>query len=202
MNNIQKDSAGIVTNIYNINNSIESEYAIALRYTNGVDQNMIMVKSDGFHIPNIIFPSLSGGIIVGDQYFYAYQNANKIHDVSIKTVYNDNLNTVDFYWNNQLLFTASGLKGDINLFGIFGRYYGGIGATNVGFVYKSFETENEVILLDSTNVLTQVAEFIITMGKIVVWNIDSKYLPDLVNIFLIKPFALGIIICLIVIWRG
>ncbi len=204
LDKIQPDTNGEIVNIYNINNTVESEYAIVLRYTNGIDQNMIMVLPSGFKIPNIAIPSLSGGVIIGYQYEYSYPNADKVHDVTIKTVYNDKQNTVDFYFNDNenKLFTAPNLKGDLNLLGLFGRYYGGIGATKEGFVYKSFETTNTVINLDSTNPLIQVAAFIVTMGKLIVWNIEETYLPNLVNVFLIKPFAIGIIICLIVIWRG
>jgi hypothetical protein len=199
--NIQVDANGFYQNSYFINNSVHSNYCIGLRITSGSDTNEICITDDGFHVPNYIYLTNTKW---GNKYFYPYPNANQIENVSIKTIYNEDDLTADFYFNGVKYFTVNQLAEPIHIFDVFGVYYGGISANIQGFTLEEFQTENNII---NTNAKTQdtlalISGFIITVLKIVAWNVDSIYLPLELNLIFIKTQLAGIIICIIMIIRG
>lgn len=199
-----KDSNGYITNTYYINNSVHGPYVIPLRYTGSSDQNEIRIDSDGFHIPNYVIPSLgfNNPVPLGDLYFYPYANAKDIDYPTIKTVYNDDIPSVTFYFNNEELFTTYDLKTDGNWFNLFPRYYAGVASNTLGFTLVAFNTENSIQLSDDTSLINMVLNFITTMLQIIVWTIPENILPLVLNIILIKTQLAGIIICLVIIARG
>lgn len=203
VNNIQKDSTGIITNTYIINNSVKNDYIIVLRYTGGSDQNEIRITSDGFHIPSFIpFTQILSGT---DIYFYPYANANKVSSVTITTKYDDNKNTVDFYFNGQKIFTANNLNVDspivIPLLDVAnnGRFYGGFASRTSGMTLVSFTTNNIIKSTSSTGVLNAITDFIAIMAQVIIWSVDEKYLPSTLVLLMVKPFELGVLIA--VLWK-
>jgi len=205
VDNVQKDSTSLYQNEYWINNTATNilgthgDYVIILRYTGGGDQNEIQVKSDGFHIPQYF---LTTTIWTGDSYFYPYPNANQITAVHIKTIYNDNTPLVDFYFNDNKIFTTTQLNSDKNIVNLFGRFYGGVASFTPGFILEDFQTQGAIIsglssnIGDSLNSLTGILTMIL---KISVWSFPADILPlPFVIIFVNLPEA-GIVICVVVI---
>jgi hypothetical protein len=95
-------SNGTYTVSYAINNTVHSDYRIMVRYYSGVltIYNVIVeVKQDGFHVSN--------GLT--ETYFSPYLNANQIDYPNIKTVFNDNTQTLEFYLKGELLFSESNI---------------------------------------------------------------------------------------------
>lgn len=179
---------------YEINNSVLSDYSIILRYTDGdLNQLIVNVKADGYHIPREL------PIGSYDVFFFARPNANQNPDVTVKTVYNDKLGTLDWYEDGSLIFSASGLPSEIPFITLT-RYFAGVGSSTSGFAVKSIHAGS--IIADSTNIVQQIGAFIDVLAKIVLWNVDSQYLPLELNLIFIKTQLAGIVICAIVIARG
>lgn len=208
IDNLQKDSLGLYQNSYWIDNSAtglygqHGDYCIGLRITGGVDQNEICIKSDGFHIPKYF---IDAGTQWGDNYFYPYPGANEVEYPTIKTIYNDKDLSVDFYFDGVKFFTTNELNADANLFGLWGRYYAGVGSNMEGYALQEFQTDSSVVDVNTTNgedILGMISGFIITVLKLVAWNVDSQYLPLELNLIFIKTQLAGIVVCVIMIIRG
>jgi hypothetical protein len=201
INNIQEDESAYYQNSYWINNTPvnvfgnHNDYSIILRFTGGVDQNEILVEDDGFHIPIYL---LNANFIVGDNYFFAYPNANQVEYPVIKTIYNDKDLSLDFYFEGSKIFTTTQLNTDANLFGLWGRYYGGVGSHTQYFTLEQFDTSNTIISTSTTNgsdVIGMLASLFVTIIKISTWQIPAWILPvELVVIFITLPEA-GILVC-------
>lgn len=178
---------------YEINNSVLSDYAIILRYTGDLNQLVVNVKSDGYYIPREL-PIGSYNV-----FNFPRANANQNADVTIKTVYNEKLGTLDWYEDGSLIFSASGLPSEIPFITLT-RYYAGVGSSTEGFAVKSISVGS--IIADATNIVQQLGAFLDVLAKIVLWNVDSQFLPLELNLIFIKTQLAGIIICAIVILRG
>lgn len=209
IDNIQVDSAGDYSNTYQINNSainlfgVHGDYCIILRYTGVTNQNVVCIDSSGFHIYEYF---LNAGIIIGDKFFFAYPNANQIERPIIKTVYNENLPSLDFYLNGNKLFITSQLNTGGSIFEWGGRYYGGVYSNTIGFVLESFKSDNQIISLPKNTVYDQIGLLAVlfnTMLKISLYQLPSFILPaELIIVFISFPEALFIIALAIVIIRG
>jgi hypothetical protein len=209
INNIQPDSEGFYSNTYWINNSAinilsaHGDYCIVIRYTGVTNQNEVCVKSDGFHIYNYF---LNAGIIAGDKYFYAYPDANQVELVSIKTIYNENTPSLDFYFNGDKIFVTDQLNTGGSLFEWGGRYYGGVWSNTRGFILEQFTSDNQIISLPKNTAYDQIALLAVlfdTMLKISLYQVPSFILPaQLIVVFISFPEALFILALAIVIIRG
>jgi hypothetical protein len=179
---------------YQINNSVLSDYAIILRYTNGdLNQLVVNVKADGYHIPR----ELPVGSY--DAFYFPRVNANQNSDVHIKTVYNDKLGTLDWYEDGSLIFSASGLPSELPFITLT-RFFAGVGSSTKNFAVESINAGS--LIADATNIVQQIGAFIDVLAKIVLWNVDSQFLPLELNLIFIKTQLAGVIICAIVIARG
>ena len=199
-NNIQPDSTGLIVNNYVINNTVDGPYVIPLRWTGGYDQNEIRVDSDGFHIPNYNTPSgvlLMTPIATSDLDFYPYQGADTVVNANIQTAYNNVQNTVTFTFNGNS-YSASNLKSDANLFGVFQRYYGGVGSNTLGATVTSINTANSVYINQNAVGIAQVTGFFNTMEQIMLFGIPPVYLPSEINLICIRGPEVGILICIII----
>lgn len=208
IDNLQPDAQGLYQNSYWIDNSAtglygqHSDWCIGLRITGGVDQNEICAKSDGFHIPKYF---IDAGTQWGDNYFYPYPGANEIDYPVVKTIYNDKTPSVDFYLDGVKFFTTENLNTDANLFGLWGRYYAGIGTQQTGVALQEFQTDSPIVDMNTQNgedLLGMISGFIITVLKLVAWNVDPRYLPNELNLIFIKTQLAGIIACIVMIIRG
>jgi hypothetical protein len=210
INNIQKDELGLYQNSYWVNNSatnllgLHGDYTIVLRYTGGGDQNEIIVTQDGFHIPQYFYVLTIR--LPLDLYYYPYLNANQITSTTIKTIYDDNAHTVDFYFNGNKMFTTDQLNEDKNLVNLFGRYYGGVASFTTGFTLEDFNTEGKIISGLSSNIgdnINSMLDLLTTILKISTWQIPAWILPPLfIAVFLNLPEA-GIVVCVaIIVFRG
>jgi hypothetical protein len=188
----------VYTTIYQVNNSPQTDYKIVVRFTDDMNQIEVRVTNDGFHIPNQL------GFGLGDLYFFPYPNANQEQRVKIKTVFDNSKNTLDFYFNDVLLFTKSDLPGDwLNIGGISPRYYAGVSSTSKGFTVESMNPTSGISTPDAAGVLQQVSGLFDVFTKIVLWNVDEKYLPLILNIIFIKTQLAGVIICAVAVFiRG
>lgn len=179
---------------YQLNNSVLSDYGIILRYTNGdLNQLVINVKADGYHIPN----ELSFGF--SDYYFYPYSNANQNTHPQIKTVFNDKTGDLQYFDNGVLIFHATGIPAELPYFSLV-HYYAGVSSSTAGFAVENINAGT--IIADATNIVQQLGAFLDVLAKIVLWNVDSQFLPLELNLIFIKTQLAGVIICGIVILRG
>jgi hypothetical protein len=207
---IQKDINGYYQNSYWINNTATNmlgrhgDYCIILRFTGGIDQNEVCIKSDGFHIPAYLLDSNTQW---GDKFIYPYPEANQVEYPDIKTIYHDNPPSLTFYFNDVKQFETTQLNQDQNLFSAWGRYYGGVGSYTLGFTMEDFKTDNSIISgqnsANGQDILGMLGAMIITIIKISTWSIPAQFLPtELVMIFITIPEA-GIIICAAIVFlRG
>ena len=203
LNNIIPDSSGSITNTYVINNSVGAlngaPYVIALRYTGGLDQVELRVDNDGFHIPNYVIPPILNRPLqaFSDQYFVGASFPDRVVNPTITTVYNTVQNTLTFTFNGQV-YTATNLKADANLFGLFGRYYGGVGSNYLGFTLQSLGTSNNIILNNSGNALNQILNFISVLTSMMIFSIPTTLLPAELAFFTVRLPEFGIIMCTII----
>jgi hypothetical protein len=203
LNNIVIDTSGNVVNSYSINDSVGfnsgAPYVLAIRYTGGTDQIELRVDNDGFHIPNYVIPQILNRPMtaIGDQYFIASQYPDKKNAV-ITTSYNNNANTLTFTFNGQS-YTANNLKPDANIFGIFGRYYGGVGSNYIGFTLQSVNTANSIVLNNSGNALNQILNFITSLTALMLFGVPTTILPAEIALVAIRLPEAGITICIILI---
>jgi hypothetical protein len=209
VDNIQKDNAGTYINEYTINNSATNivgrhgDYVVVLRYTGGGDTNEVQVLDDGFHIPQYF---LTTTVWIGDKYFYPYPDADQIEHATIKTVYNDKDLSLDFYFNDEKLFTTTQLNEDKNIVNLFGRFYGGVASYTPEFTLEDFFTNGAIISGLSSNIgdsLNMILPLLTTMLKISTWSIPSWILPPFfVAIFISLPEGILIMALIFVIFRG
>jgi hypothetical protein len=199
VDNINKDSSGMVTNYYIINNSVHGDYTIVLRYTGGYDSNEVEVKQDGFHFPSY---SPVGGIKLQDIAFFPYPNANQIDVAKIKTIYYDGDKeggkrpTVTFTFNDYT-FTQKDMFYDQET-GTYARYYGGINGGKVGQVFNYFRTDNLIsgAGAENTNTLAMISSVIATMLRVVVWVLPENIMPLFIQLLLIKTQEVGLLIAI------
>lgn len=201
-NYIQKDQNGIITNTYQINNSIKTEYSIILRLDrlgdSGIYPNILVIKEDGFHVPSASFYLLNPDTWGADKAFYAYPNANKIENVVITTVYNDNDYTLNLNFNGQPI-VMNNLNEDNKGSGyIYEGIYGGVITRGEGFILKSFNTQNpignSIYKTSSIDALSASWAFISTMFKTLTWGLPEYIMPAFLQYLMIETqeFALGV----------
>jgi hypothetical protein len=204
IDNLEPDVNGLYQNSYWINNTAtdifgkHGDYCILLRATGGADQNEICVTNEGFSIPSSIIDRL-----LGNDFNYPYSGASQIVYPSIKTIYNDKIPSVEFYFQGSKLFETTKLKPDANIMNWFGRYYGGVGATTLGFVFEDFKTDNLIMFNGETNILEMLSSMILTIVKISTWSIPDWILPVFfVQLFITLPEACILILIAIIAIRG
>lgn len=179
---------------YKINNSVKSDYGIILRYTDqDMNQMVVEVKADGYHIPAYLTFETQ------DHYFYPKSGANQNEHPSIKTVWNDKKGDLQYYEDGNLIFHATGIPPELPLISS-SHYYAGASSSTGGFAVESITTSS--IVADATNIVQQLGAFLDVLAKIVLWNVDSQFLPLELNLLFIKTQLAGVIICAIVILRG
>ena len=197
--NEESDSNGDIINTYVINNSVQQDYAIELRYTGNSGQNEIQVDNTGFHIPNYIYPIVftsANPVYLGDKFDFAYSGANQVVNPTIETIYNENAPSVTFIFNGQTLFTTDQLSGG-SLFSIPKEYYGGVASQTTGFTLESYQTPNQI---DSgtQSYPNMVLSFLANLFHVLLYTVPSSYDPTgFINWFLrleeIAIFILGIV---------
>lgn len=176
---------------YAINNSVQSDYGIIVRWSKNPSDVIIYVKSDGFHIPN----TLTGG----EKAFFPYPDANQVTKVNIRTEFNEKQGTLKFYFNENLAFIYSNIPQQIVIpFTV--THYAGVLSNTDYFTLESIDIG--AIDLSDSNIMKSVSSFIIVLARIIVWNVDSAYLPIELNLLLIKTQVFGIIVCAVMIIRG
>lgn len=191
INNIQKDSRGIITNRYHINNSVKQDYTIVLRYTGGSDQNEITITDDG-----IRFPLYLANVVIGSNLIVPYPDMNKIENVDITTAYDDAERSVVITFNGAT-YGINEMNIDVNPLNMFGRYYGGIASDTIGFTVEDFRSDNSIEYNPEQGVLRLFGAFLVIAFKLIFWNIDSAYLPIELNFLLIKTQILALVVGLI-----
>jgi len=185
----------IYTISYSINNSVKGDYAVFVRASTSLIpyNERIDITSSGFRIPNSIIDTIESN-------FYPYPNANQITNVKIKTVFNKGTGKLEFYFNNQLAFTKTGIPDIPSVLDNGATFYAGVSSKTVGFTVESIDTGG--FNFSDVSIIGQVAAFLEVLGRIVLWNVDEQFLPLALNILFIKTQLAGIIICIIVIIRG
>jgi len=178
---------------YRLNNSVKSDYGIIIRYTDGdINQIVVNVKADGYHIPQEFTWGLT------DAFFFERANANQKEKVEVRTVWNDKTGDLQYYEDNSLIFSTK-LSPELPYISLT-HYYAGASSSTSGFAVESINAGS--IVADATNIVQQLGAFIDVLAKIVLWNVDSQFLPLELNLIFIKTQLAGIIICAIVILRG
>jgi hypothetical protein len=184
---------GVYNVKYRLNNSVLSDYAIIIRYTDGdINQLTVQVKSDGYHIPSV-FP------LMPDVFYFPYPNANQKDKVQIRTVFDNKNGKLDYYEDGQLIFSKNDISPEIPFISPT-HYYAGVGAIKEGFTIEMIDASS--IIADAVNIVQQLSSFVDVLARIVLWNVDSQFLPLELNLILIKTQLAGIIICVIMIIRG
>ena len=176
---------------YAINNSVKGDYGILVRYSKNPSDVIVYVKSDGFHIPN----ALTGWEIK----FFPYPDANQITKANIRTEFNEGAGTLKFYINDNLAFIYSNIPQQYVIpFTV--THYAGVLSNTDYFTVESIDIG--AISLAEGDIMRSVSSFIIVLAKIIVWNVDSAYLPLELNLLFIKTQLFGVIICAVMIIRG
>jgi hypothetical protein len=176
---------------YAINNTVQGDYGILVRYSKNPSDVVVYVKSDGFHIPN----TLTGW----EKAFFPYPDANQVTKVNIRTEFNEKQGTLKFYFNDNLAFIYTNIPQQIVIpFTV--THYAGVLSNTDYFTLESIDIG--AIDLSDSNIMKSVSAFIIVLARIVVWNVDSAYLPIELNFILIKTQLFGVIVCAIMIIRG
>jgi hypothetical protein len=184
----------VYTVIYKINNSVKADYGIVLRYTDqDMNQMVVEVKQDGYHIPAYLL------LETQDHYFYPKLNANQNERPTIKTVWNDKTGDLQYYEDNLLVFHATNLPSEMPFISAT-HYYAGVSSSTSGFAVESIDASS--IVAGATNIVQQLGAFLDVMAKVVLWNVNSQFLPLELNLLLIKTQLAGVIICVIMILRG
>lgn len=189
---------GSYTNIYKINNTNNVEYSIVLHYSQNYVEE-ILVHEDGFYYTvkdNTVFSSEPYYV------FFPYAGAKDVQFVTIVTT-NDEFGSLSMTFNdvNVLNMNANEKKSPLLL--LFDKeYFGGIGAKTSGLVIESFNAQNTQSTEGWASFINQGLAFISALFQIVVWNIDSQYLPTEINLIFIKTQLFAIVACAIVIIRG
>jgi hypothetical protein len=212
IDNLQKSEGNTYVNYYYINNSVENDYSIALRYTDGYDSNVLQVKSDGFHIPYYGFLGLAQS---QDLDFIPYPNANKVHEVFITTKYTDGKQNCEFLQACQhiqepyLEFTFNGntfitrkLNYPDNPLDYSDVYYAGVQSDIIGFTIESFKTDNAIVNTNESGILDNIVTFLGTMLKIVSWSLPSSVMPLGLQVVLIGTQEFCLLIGLVAMARG
>lgn len=192
--NFVGEENGVRTVNYVINNSVKQDYSVVVReWTGSSFYNMnIHVHSDGFHLPD-------GILGITDTIYVPFPNANQIEHVKIKTEFNQKKGEVKFYFNDKLMFTKDGYP--VPIVGIDYGHYAGVASQTDGFTVESINV-GVFATLDQASVLEQLGAFINVLLQVVVWNVNSKFLPLELNLLFIKTQLAGIIICIVMILRG
>lgn len=196
INNIQRDSQGIITNTYYINNSVKQDYTIVLRYTGSVDHTEFTITNDGIHVPNWYM-----GAVISSPLVIPYPNMNQVSDIVIVTKYNDLQNTCEINFNGQS-FTLSNLPVDMDTHNAFKNYYGGVASNTLGFTIETFASENKIVNTGETDILTLFGAFIVTVLKLIFFNVSPDLLPWEINILLIKSQTIALLIGIYVMVRS
>ena len=212
IDNIQMSEGNTYTNYYYINNSVEQDYSIALRYTDGYDSNIIQVKSDGFHLP---YYGLYGIGQLGDNDFIPYANANKVRDVYITTKYTDGKQNCEFLQACQkiqepyLEFTFNGntfitrkLNYPDNPLDYANVYYAGVQSDTLGFTFESFKTNNAIVETNEEGTVDNILTFLETMLRIVSWSLPPSVMPTQLQTILIGVQEFLLLVGIIAMARG
>jgi hypothetical protein len=189
------DTKGVYTITYDINNSVKGDYAVFARmnvlllpYNERID-----VTQNGFRIPNGIIDTVTSN-------FYPYPNANQVEKVRIKTVLDKNKGTLEFHFNNKLIFTKTGIADIPSILDNGATFYAGVASKTLGFTIERINSG--WFNFSDSSIIGQLAGFFEILGQIVLWNVDDIYLPNLLNIIFIKTQLAGIVVCIIMIIRG
>jgi len=207
--NIQIGDDYKISNHYQINNSVKGDYFVYVRRTGGHDTIAIKVSSDGFHIPTYSMLGLPSY----DEVFISYPSVNQIENAVITTDFYERIDgnpILTFTFNGNTYLTSDNLIRNMNLFGLFGIYYGGVSSNTPEFTLEYFDSDNTIIqsgndMFSSNPVLApfQTAyAFIKTMIVLTFWNVPEQYLPSALNVILIKTQAFALLVCLVVLARG
>jgi len=190
-----------ITNSYWINNAVHSDYCVGMRVTSGSDVNEVCVDSNGIYIPDYIILT---NTVWGTHAYFSYPDANLIENVVIKTIYDEKGKRATVYFNGAQVIDTTDLEDPITWQTVFGVWYAGLSGNTPGLILEDFQTENPIQDTSQveTNTLVLISGFIVTLVKIVGWNVDSIYLPLELNLMFIKTQLAGVIVCIIMIIRG
>jgi len=198
--NIALGIGNYYTNDYWIKNPNKKDYSIVLEYNNdGVLE--IITKQDGFYMCD---SATLFGISKPCRY-RAYPNANQITDLKITVKYSPTTTQDDgvvYSINDKVVFTIPWYESDARIGALDKIYYGGVGAKYAGLIITNFKTTNDKAENDLTNYTYLITAYIVAILKILVWNVDSMYLPLELNIMFIKTQLIGIGVCMVIILRG
>lgn len=189
------DNAGVYTVSYVINNSVKEDYSVFVRmnavllpYNIRVD-----ITDTGFRIPNGIVD------VITDSY-YPYPTPNQVEKAKIKTVYDSNAGTLEFYFNDKLAFTKRGISAIPSILENGATFYAGVASQTLGFTVESINVGS--FNFGNTSLIGQLSSFVDVLMKIILWNVNPQFLPTELNIIFIKTQLVGIIICIVIIIRG
>lgn len=207
---LQPDAVDSYDNTYYIDNSATNilgehgDYSIILRYTGGVDQNEIVFNKDGVYIPTYL---LNAYTRFGSKYSYSSPNINQVTNPKIRTVYKDTAGDMSLtvYMDDEELFTTTSLNENQNLFGVWGRQYGGVSSGTLGFTLFDFQTANQIIDKGTTtglDTLGYIVQLITVILAITTFQINPMYLPLEWSIILVGLPEAAIIIAIAKIVRG
>lgn len=205
INNIQLDSNKRVKNHYIINNSVKQDFKIVLRYTNIGGKSEIVVKQDGFHVPDYTLFDIS----FSDLMFIPYPNANQYETVIIDTEYfdgdKDNTPSGTFVFNGESFdLTNLPLRG--NAYGVmYTDKYGGVSSSTIGTTFVSFNSENRIGSPTDNPLLTgldRVASFITFIFTMLIFSLPEHILPTYLQLLLIAPQEFMILLGLVMSIKG
>jgi hypothetical protein len=187
INNIQPKSDGIIINDYVINNSVHGEYSIILNTNAQGSGGKLVISNDGVYRPYFF-----GNVLLTIPKVVNYAGMKDIDDVTIRTVYNENLNTVDLTFNGNT-YTITDIQKDLTAVNL-GHFYGGVESKTAGFTIKSFNTDTQIQVSQDTDAVTMFYAFIVIALKLVFYNVSPDMLPWELNILLIKTQTIGLLI--------
>lgn len=194
---VKPDSNGIITNYYHINNSVHSFYSIILKRVptdlTGVNVELYF-NTWGINLAQYLIDIQWHNTVK-----VFYPDIQNVDYADIKTVYSIYEGKCDITFNGQTYTITdipipSNLDNTVNE-GFFGEYFAGVSSDTYGFTLEDFNTDNTIE--NNVSLFNQATAILTLMAKILVWNVDSKYLPIELNLLLIKTQLSALIIAIL-----
>jgi hypothetical protein len=200
--NVQKINDKYDT-IYQINNSVHGEYIIYVRRTNNFvsfgDNIEVKIDSDGMHVRQFDILAPLGY----DVEFFADSSIINTDEVEIRTVYDNIQNTLDVYYQGNLIMQATNLK-SLSWISAGTFYYAGVASRTVGFTLIALpSTSISEHPINSNNTgMDNILSFLTTFLGLLLWNVDEQYMPWVFNIVFIKIPELALFVWGLVLIRS
>jgi hypothetical protein len=193
---LEVDSAGKITNSYTIQNPSQAEYSIILNYdaNDAPSQNIIQVKSDGFHVykaGSLLFPK--------PELFISAPGASLATLAQIKTVYNRNTNSATINFNGQS-YTLNDLNPELKPTSILNALFGGIRTSDSSLTLSQYSSPNPAassqVKQSVTDAFSNLLALLTVMAQTLTFGLPESVMPIFLQLILIRTqevlLAIGI----------